>query len=100
MSRIGACPPRGTRWRPACPGCRARQCHGLFTTEILNDAADTLERFDQYRSDGDDGVPLSSEPPSLDDRIVSQSAVFSIMTDPEASLSDWLADHPALFRKV
>lgn len=74
--------------------------HGLFTTEILNGAADTLERFDQYRSDGGDGVPLFFEPPSLDDRIVNQSAVFSIMTDPEASLADWLAGHPALFRKV
>jgi hypothetical protein len=26
--------------------------------------------------------------------------VFSIMTDPEASLADWLAEHPELYRKV
>lgn len=74
--------------------------HGLFTTEILTAAAGSLEAFDEYRSDDGAGVPLFFEPPSLDDRIVNQSAVFSIMTDPEASLADWLAGHPGLYRKV
>lgn len=74
--------------------------HGLFTTEILTAAAESLEDFDEYRSDDGGGVPLFFEPPSLDDRIVKQSAVFSIMTDPEASLADWLAEHPELYRKV
>jgi hypothetical protein len=55
---------------------------------------------DEYRSNDGAGVPLFFEPPSLDDRIVNQSAVFSIMTDPEASLADWLAEHPELYRKV
>jgi hypothetical protein len=74
--------------------------HGLFTTEILTAAAGSLEDFDEYRSDDGGGVPLFFEPPSLDDRIVNQSAVFSVMTDPEASLADWLARHPELYRKV
>ena len=60
--------------------------HGLFTTEILNDAADTLERFDQYRSDGGDGVPLFFEPPSLDDRIVNPDFTHGVRRNREREL--------------
>jgi hypothetical protein len=74
--------------------------HGLFTTEILQGAADNLDEFDTFRAPDGSGVPLFFEPPSLDDRIINQSAVFSIMTDPGASLADWFVEHPELVRKV
>lgn len=74
--------------------------HGLFTTEILESAADSLELFDAFNPPGGTGAPLFFEPPSLDDRIINQSAVFSIMTSPDASLGEWFGEHPELCRKV
>jgi len=74
--------------------------YGLFTTEILQAAADTLARFDEYGDGSGSRVPLFFEPPSLDDRIINQSAVFSIMTGPDESLGRWLQAHAELCRKV
>ena len=40
------------------------------------------------------------EPPSLDDRIVNQYALFSLMSSPTANLDLWLAQHPELSRRI
>jgi hypothetical protein len=40
------------------------------------------------------------EPPSLDRRIVSQFALFSLMSSPTATLDQWLARHSALARRI
>ena len=40
------------------------------------------------------------EPPSLDERIVNQFALFALMSSPVARLDAWLYDHPALCRRV
>jgi hypothetical protein len=61
----------------------------VFTTELLATCAPTLERFDAL-CDGEPFV-LFFEPPSLDDRIVNQSAVLSALCDPAADMDDWLA---------
>lgn len=73
--------------------------YGLFTTEILQAAAGTLADFDEYTA-GSPGAPLFFEPPSLDDRIINQSAVFSIMTGADESLARWFENHPEVCRKV
>lgn len=73
---------------------------GLFTTDMLARIAYTLEDFDRCLSDGAQAAPLFFEPPSLDERIVNQSAVFSAMPGATASLHDWLGEHPELYRKV
>jgi hypothetical protein len=73
---------------------------GLFTVEMLSHAAATLQAFDAVRDAEGNNVPVFFEPPSLDDRIVNQAAVFSVMSDARASLGSWLARHPELFRKV
>jgi hypothetical protein len=67
----------------------------VFTTELLADHARRLEDLDVLS--GDDPFVLFFEPPSLDDRIVNQSAVLSAMSDGSASMDDWLAsdDRPA-----
>jgi FRG domain len=67
----------------------------VFTTELLAACAPTLEALE--RRAGDDPFVLFFEPPSLDDRIVNQSAVLSAMSDPTASLDDWLAAHPGVW---
>jgi hypothetical protein len=59
----------------------------VFTTELLAAHASTLEQLDELG--GSDPFVLFFEPPSLDDRIVNQSAVLSVMSDPAASMDDW-----------
>jgi hypothetical protein len=40
------------------------------------------------------------EPPSLDDRIINQFALFSLMSSPTATLDAWLAARPGLARRI
>jgi hypothetical protein len=64
----------------------------VFTTELLAHHAPTLDRLE--RLTGDDPFVLFFEPPSLDDRIVNQSAVLSTLSDAEAYMDDWIEQHP------
>ena len=75
-----------------------RQCAGVFTAEMLDEAADSLEKFDGLGKDNPFVVFL--EPPSLDARIVNQFALFSLMSSPTARLDHWLAERPDLFRRL
>ncbi len=43
---------------------------------------------------------LFFEPPSLDDRIVNQFALFSVMSDPELKMDDWFGQRRSLYKKV
>src|SRR5205823_1248066 len=59
----------------------------IFTTEMLNRVATTLEEFDgMSRND----FVLFFEPPSLDDRIVNQFALFSLPSSATISLEELL----------
>jgi hypothetical protein len=40
------------------------------------------------------------EPPAVDRRILNQLALFSLISDPNAILDDWLREHPDLCRRV
>ncbi len=75
---------------------RALEAEGatVFTTELLAAQAPTLEDLDTLV----DQAPfvLFFEPPSLDDRIVNQSAVLSTLSDVRAGMDDWLVEHPDL----
>jgi hypothetical protein len=66
----------------------------VFTTELLADHAPTLDALDGFTEH--EPFVLFFEPPSLDDRIVNQSAVLSAMTG-VASTDDWLRAHPGLW---
>jgi hypothetical protein len=59
-----------------------------FSAEMLDGAAPTLEAFDALAED--DEFVVFFEPPSLDDRIINQAALFSLMPSPHAQLADWL----------
>src|SRR3954451_7034354 len=81
------------------PLCDVLQREGalLFTTEMLAEKAPDLERFDQVAGGDDDPALVFFEPPSLDERIVNQSAVLSALSDATCHLEDWLDDHPDLW---
>lgn len=69
----------------------------VFTVEMLNEVAPTLEAFDAL-----DERPfvVFMEPPSLDARIVNQYALFSLMSSPSARLDEWLEAHPGASRRI
>jgi hypothetical protein len=70
----------------------------VFTTEMLARAARTLAEFDKLESGGSFVVFI--DPPSLNDRIVNQSALVSMISSPSVQLDDWLGAHPQLWRRI
>ncbi len=73
-----------------------REGADLFTTEMLGSVASGLADLGAL---GDDFV-VFVEPPSSDERIVNQYALFSLMSRPEASLDEWLGAHADLVRRI
>lgn len=69
----------------------------VFTAEMLHRVSSTLHEFDRL-SESDFVVFL--EPPSLDDRIVIQFALFSLVSNPRLGLDTWLGNHPDTFRRI
>lgn len=69
----------------------------VFTVDMLSHAVSSLDELMRL---ADEPFPLFCEPHSIDDRIVNQYALFSVMSDPCAQLDDWLSRHPELWRKV
>lgn len=68
----------------------------VFTTELLSELVPNLSDLDEL---GDE-FALFVEPPSFDDRIVNQYALFSLTSRPDLQLHDWLEHHPDIWRKV
>lgn len=68
-----------------------------LTVEMLNNAVKTLYAFDTLSP-----VEFVAffEPPSLDDRIINQYALFSVISNPKALLDDWLKMYPYLYHKI
>lgn len=70
----------------------------VFTTETLTATAENLAAFDALREDED--FVVFFDPPNMSERIITQSALMSVMSSPEAQLLPWLQAHPDLFRRV
>jgi hypothetical protein len=69
----------------------------VFTAEMLEPVCKSLKELGEFQ---DEDFVLFLEPPSLDERIVHQFALFSIMSNPEANLSCWLEHHPDLYFRI
>jgi hypothetical protein len=76
--------------------CLESEGANVFTTEMLGRVAKGLQEFDQL---GEDFV-VFVEPPSFDERIVNQYALFSLTSRADGSLDKWLAAHPQLGRRI
>ena len=68
----------------------------VFTTELLETAVPDLDDLDNLPGE----CVLFFEPPSLDDRIVNQFALFSLMSSPAVRLDEWLRGHEATYRRI
>ncbi len=69
----------------------------VFTAEMLERAATTLAEFDRLSQQT---FVAFFEPPSLDERIVIQFALFSLVSNYKLSLDAWLAHYPEVYRKI
>lgn len=69
----------------------------VFTVEMLAARTPTLRGLQNLSSDP---FLLFYEPPSMDERIINQYALFSTLSDPSARLEDWLDNHPDVWRKI
>jgi hypothetical protein len=67
-----------------------------LSAELLREETPSLAEFDRL---GDDFV-VFFEPPALDQRIVNQYALFSLMPSPQARMDEWLARRPELARRI
>jgi len=67
-----------------------------FTVEMLS-AFQSLRQFDALSREP---FVVFLEPPAVDQRILNQLALFSLMSSPSARLDDWLKQHPDLCRGV
>jgi hypothetical protein len=70
-----------------------------FTVEMLNARCNKLEDFDAMKSGSEDFV-VFFEPPSLDNRIINQFALHSIMSNSQMLLNDWLNIHPDTYYRI
>lgn len=59
----------------------------IFTAEMLDRSVQDLPELMKLKKEP---YALFFEPPSIDDRIVNQYAVFSMMSDPSATISSWV----------
>lgn len=75
----------------------AEEGSDVFTTEMLAAAAPALRDFDALSRDV---YVAFLEPPSLDERIVNQFALFSLVSDARARLEDWFEAHPECYRRI
>lgn len=69
----------------------------VFTPEVLEPVCPSLKQLNAFQAED---YVLFLEPPSLDGRIVHQFALFSLMSDSNALLSDWLKQNPDLYFRI
>ncbi len=68
-----------------------------FTVDMLSKAVDSLPAFEALSPPN---FLVFFEPPSIDDRIVNQYALFSVMPDPQTVLDQWLREQPDIYLKI
>jgi hypothetical protein len=57
----------------------------------------TLQDFDRLH---ENDFLLFFEPPSIDDRVVNQFALFSVLSNPKLIVDQWLASHKEHVRRI
>jgi hypothetical protein len=70
---------------------------GVFTVEMLGQAAPTLADFDAL---AEAPFTVFFEPPALDARLVNQFALFSLLSDPRLRFDEWLLAQPVCYKRL
>lgn len=74
-----------------------REGGNVMTVDLLNEIAPLLTSLEELENG--QPYPVFWEPPSLDERIVQQNALFSMMSTPEITLDSWLCGRPEMARR-
>ena len=74
-----------------------QECCDVFTPELLACAVKSLEELAAMT---ETPALVFLEPPSLDQRIVAQYALFAFLTRADADMTTWVNAHPDLCRRV
>jgi hypothetical protein len=74
-----------------------REGSHIFTAEMLERTVRSLPELGQLKQED---FALFFEPPSIDDRIVNQYAVFSMMSNPNVIISNWLPGREVRYFKI
>ena len=69
----------------------------IFTAEMLDKATNSLEKLQLLKKEE---FAVFFEPPSIDQRIVNQYAVFSMMSNPDKQLDEWLGEKTVQYFKI
>jgi hypothetical protein len=69
----------------------------VFTVDMIAHAVHDLEHLETLSQDP---FVLFFEPPSIDDRIVNQFALFTLSSSSNFTLDPWLEKHPDAYRKI
>jgi hypothetical protein len=76
--------------------CLEREGAALFTNEMLGTVAEAVGDLERLGGD----FVVFVEPPSFDQRIVNQYALFSLLSRPDGSMDAWASAHADLVRRV
>ncbi|QJW90437.1 FRG domain-containing protein [Spirosoma taeanense] len=68
----------------------------VFTIDMLSHIH-SLREFDDQ---AEHPFALLIEPPSIDDRIVNQYALFSVISSPTVGMNSWLEERPDVYRQI
>lgn len=69
----------------------------VFTVKMLSERVASFRELEDLSKSA---FALFFEPPSMDDRIVNQYALFSVMSNPHSTFDSWLNEHPEIWRKI
>jgi hypothetical protein len=69
----------------------------VFTVDLIEQSVGTLRDFDRLSREP---FVIFLEPPSLDDRLVNQWALFSALSDPSLAFDRFLERHPDFYHRV
>lgn len=72
---------------------------GFATRELKESIGDSIEEIMAFTKKNGNGL-VFFEPPSIDERIVNQFAMFSFMLDPDTDKFEWLKQHPDLYKRI
>ena len=71
----------------------------LTASELKVEVGNSIEEINNYQKNNENAM-IFFEPPSIDNRIVNQYAIFSFMLDPDSDKLLWLENKPNLLKKI
>ncbi|MDR1203568.1 MAG: FRG domain-containing protein [Tannerellaceae bacterium] len=71
----------------------------LTSSELKEKIGNSIEEISEYQKKEKNAM-IFFEPPSIDDRIVNQYAIFSFMIDPDSDKLEWLETKTNLLKKI